>query len=115
MSGLRYAVDPGRPEGRRVLWAMLEDGRPMDRGATYTVAADAFLAGGGDGFAAFGEGRNPASPARSSTPSPRTSGPCRSPSPRPTPFGSGASPHPGLSPEDSPANGTRFNEEFSVR
>ncbi len=58
VSGLRYAIDPDRPEGRRVTRAAMEDGRPINRGRTYTVAADAFLAAGGDGFAAFEEGRN---------------------------------------------------------
>lgn len=58
VSGLRYAIDPNRPEGRRVIRATMEDGGPINRERTYTVAADAFLAAGGDGFAAFEEGRN---------------------------------------------------------
>ena len=55
-SGLRYALDPGRPVGDRVVQATLEDGQPLDGRRTYTVVADAFLAAGGDSFAAFEEG-----------------------------------------------------------
>ncbi len=58
VSGLRYALEPARPQGRRVVRATLEGGEPIDGGRTYTVAADAFLASGGDGFSAFGEGRD---------------------------------------------------------
>jgi len=32
---------------------------PAERGATYTVAANSFIATGGDGFTVFEEGQNP--------------------------------------------------------
>ena len=32
---------------------------PLDRSATYTVAANSFIATGGDGFTVFKEGQNP--------------------------------------------------------
>lgn len=58
VGGLRYTLDPSRPEGRRVTGATLQDGTPLEPEQTYTVATDAFLASGGDGFSAFEEGED---------------------------------------------------------
>ena len=57
VSGLSYSPDASAPEGRRVTEATLEDGTALDPGATYSVAADSFLASGG-GFTVFREGAN---------------------------------------------------------
>jgi len=57
VSGLSYSPDASAPEGRRVTEAILEDGTALDPGATYSVAADSFLASGG-GFTVFREGTN---------------------------------------------------------
>jgi 5'-nucleotidase len=59
VSGLRYAYDSTRPAGQRITSVTLPNGAPMDRGATYTVAANSFIATGGDGFTVFKEGANP--------------------------------------------------------
>jgi 2',3'-cyclic-nucleotide 2'-phosphodiesterase (5'-nucleotidase family) len=48
-SGLSYAFDPRKPDGRRVVEA-LAGGRPLEDGRLYTVAVTNFLASGGDGF-----------------------------------------------------------------
>lgn len=50
VSGLRYAFDPERPEGRRITTLTLESGAPFDTSAAYTLATNDFLAGGGDGM-----------------------------------------------------------------
>ena len=57
VSGLSYSRDASAPEGRRITEATLEDGTALDPGATYSVAADSFLALGG-AFTAFREGTN---------------------------------------------------------
>jgi 2',3'-cyclic-nucleotide 2'-phosphodiesterase (5'-nucleotidase family) len=52
-SGLKMHVDPTRPAGQRITQITLADGTPIDPAKTYTVAANSFLADGGDGFATF--------------------------------------------------------------
>ncbi len=53
VSGIRAEYDPARPVGKRVLALTLADGTPVQDGATYTVAVQDFLAGGGDRYDAF--------------------------------------------------------------
>lgn len=56
-AGLRFTIDRGRPVGDRVS-AITIDGKPVDPAATYKVAANNFLLGGGDGFTTFTEGKD---------------------------------------------------------
>jgi 5'-nucleotidase len=55
VSGLNVTYDESRPVGDRVVSVTLSDGTPLDRNATYTVAANSFIATGGDGFTVFEE------------------------------------------------------------
>lgn len=59
VSGLRYLFDLSRPAGQRVVSAEDADGLPIDAARRYTVAANDFLLGGGDGYAALAEGADP--------------------------------------------------------
>jgi 5'-nucleotidase len=56
VSGLSYTYDPAQPEGRRVVNVSV-NGVPPGKGKTYTVAMDAYLAGGGDSYMVFTQGR----------------------------------------------------------
>ena len=58
-SGIKVSYNASNPEGQRVTSLTLTDGTPVQRGATYTVAANSFIATGGDGFTVFEEGQNP--------------------------------------------------------
>jgi 2',3'-cyclic-nucleotide 2'-phosphodiesterase (5'-nucleotidase family) len=49
VSGMRYAFDPRRPVGDRVLEVSV-GGAPLDPRRTYTVATNDYIANGGDGF-----------------------------------------------------------------
>jgi 5'-nucleotidase len=53
-SGLYYQWDPGSPVGAHVLLACDARHRPILAGATYRVAVNDFLVGGGDDFKGFG-------------------------------------------------------------
>lgn len=53
--GLSYQYDPKAERGSHITSISL-DGKPIDPKASYTVAANAFLAGGGDNFVTFREG-----------------------------------------------------------
>jgi len=57
VAGLRYAFDPRRPAGGRILSVEVADGaggfRPVVAEARYTVVANDFLRRGGDGYAMF--------------------------------------------------------------
>ena len=57
VSGLAYSYDATRPAGSRVT-SVTVNGRPLDEKATYTAAMVDFLAGGGDGYTTFKEGKN---------------------------------------------------------
>jgi 5'-nucleotidase len=57
-AGFTYRFDPSRPAGQRIL-SMSLNGRPIDPGRSYRVTVNNFLASGGDGYAIFGEGRDP--------------------------------------------------------
>lgn len=52
---LRYSYDESRPYGSRVSNVTI-NGVPLDPGASYRVAENSFLAGGGDSFTAFTTG-----------------------------------------------------------
>ena len=55
-ASLAYRVDLTRPLGQNVVDIML-DGEPIDPAATYRLATNNFLAGGGDGFTLFTQAR----------------------------------------------------------
>ncbi len=59
MSGLEFSYNSANPAGQRITSVTLPDGTPLDRSATYTVAANSFIATGGDGFTVFKETQNP--------------------------------------------------------
>ncbi len=52
VSGLTVTWDPARPAGERIVSAMHE-GQPIDPAATYKVATNDYMAGGGDGYTVF--------------------------------------------------------------
>jgi 5'-nucleotidase len=56
-AGFGYAYDMRRREGDRIV-SMIFNGRPIDPDRTYRVAANSFLASGGDSFSMFIEGTN---------------------------------------------------------
>ncbi|MFI5661009.1 bifunctional metallophosphatase/5'-nucleotidase [Streptomyces sp. NPDC051684] len=59
-AGLMYTLDMTRSGADRVVTDSIRlNGSAIDPAATYRVAMNSFLAGGGDGFAALGAGRNP--------------------------------------------------------
>ncbi len=59
VSGLEFSYNSMNPAGQRITSVTLPDGTALDRSATYTVAANSFIATGGDGFTVFKEGQNP--------------------------------------------------------
>lgn len=58
ISGLSYTWSDARPVGDKVVEVRGPDGQPLDRGASYTVTVNNFLAGGGDAFTVLREGTN---------------------------------------------------------
>ena len=56
VSGIRFAWDPKREPGQRVVSAAV-GGQPMQDDAIYTIAVPSYLVRGGDGFTAFARGR----------------------------------------------------------
>ncbi len=56
VSGMVVTVDPKAPAGSRIL-SIEVGGKPIDLAATYKVASNDFMFGGGDGYAALGRGR----------------------------------------------------------
>ncbi|WP_433229342.1 bifunctional metallophosphatase/5'-nucleotidase [Actinomadura formosensis] len=56
-ANLHFTIDRSKPIGDRVS-AITIDGAPLDPSATYKVAANNFLLGGGDDFTVFTEGKN---------------------------------------------------------
>jgi 5'-nucleotidase len=59
-AGLTYTLDMTKTGAARVLVDSIKlNGSAIDPAATYRVAMNSFLAGGGDGFAALGQGKNP--------------------------------------------------------
>ncbi|MCT7354314.1 bifunctional metallophosphatase/5'-nucleotidase [Streptomyces sp. 15-116A] len=58
-SGLTYTLDLTKTGADRVVTDSVKlNGQPIDEGATYRVATNSFLAGGGDGFPTLGQGTN---------------------------------------------------------
>ncbi|MEU6660371.1 bifunctional metallophosphatase/5'-nucleotidase [Streptomyces sp. NPDC046821] len=58
--GLTYTLDMRKSGADRVVVDSIRlNGAAIDPAATYRVAMNSFLAGGGDGFAALGQGKNP--------------------------------------------------------
>jgi 5'-nucleotidase len=53
ISGFRYTWDPSKPEGTPRVREVRDAKGPIVRTKKYTLAANAFLAEGGDGFSAF--------------------------------------------------------------
>ncbi|MGG1675301.1 bifunctional metallophosphatase/5'-nucleotidase [Neobacillus sp. NRS-1170] len=58
ISGLTYSWDPNKPIGQRVVSMKLPDGTVLDPNTPYTVTANIFLSGGGDGFTVFTKAQN---------------------------------------------------------
>ncbi|WP_409288045.1 bifunctional metallophosphatase/5'-nucleotidase [Peribacillus sp. SCS-37] len=58
ISGLVYTWDGNMPAGQKVVNIQLRDGTSIDPNKTYTVTANAFLAGGGDSFTVFTQAKN---------------------------------------------------------
>jgi 2',3'-cyclic-nucleotide 2'-phosphodiesterase (5'-nucleotidase family) len=54
ISGFTYTYNASNPAGQRITSVTI-NGAPLDRNATYTVAANGFIATGGDGFTVFEE------------------------------------------------------------
>ncbi|PAM98263.1 bifunctional metallophosphatase/5'-nucleotidase [Streptomyces sp. Alain-F2R5] len=58
-SGLTYTLDLTKTRADRVVTDSIRlNGAPIDENATYRVASNSFLAGGGDGFPTLNEGTN---------------------------------------------------------
>ncbi|MET9495791.1 5'-nucleotidase C-terminal domain-containing protein [Streptomyces sp. NPDC006552] len=59
-AGLTYTLDMTKSGAARVVTDSIRlNGAAIDPAATYRVAMNSFLAGGGDGFTALGQGKNP--------------------------------------------------------
>lgn len=58
ISGLSYTWDPNKPIGQRVVSIKLPDGTEIDSNKSYSVTANIFLSGGGDGFTVFTQAQN---------------------------------------------------------
>ncbi|MQY13119.1 Endonuclease YhcR [Streptomyces sp. RB5] len=59
-AGVTYTLDMTRTGADRIVAdSVLVAGAPLDPAATYRVAVNSFLAGGGDGFAEIAKGTNP--------------------------------------------------------
>jgi 5'-nucleotidase / UDP-sugar diphosphatase len=55
VSGMRFTYDAGKPAGERVVEVLVGD-QPLDPAATYRVATNDYMLGGGDGYATLGNG-----------------------------------------------------------
>ncbi|UGY92157.1 bifunctional metallophosphatase/5'-nucleotidase [Streptomyces gobiensis] len=59
-AGFSYTLDLTQSGADRIVADSIElNGEPLDLSRTYRVAMNSFLAGGGDGFPTFAEGKNP--------------------------------------------------------
>jgi 2',3'-cyclic-nucleotide 2'-phosphodiesterase (5'-nucleotidase family) len=56
ISGMTVHMDLTKPIGHRIVKVTMEDGSALDPAKTYSVAANSFLADGGDGFVALKKG-----------------------------------------------------------
>ncbi len=59
VSGLEFSYNSTNPAGQRITAATLPDGTPLDRSATYAVAANSLIAACGGGFTVFKEAQSP--------------------------------------------------------
>lgn len=59
VAGMRVWIDPRKPLGKRITKVVTDDGKKLDLMRTYTVALNAFLAQGGDGFVSLGKLKKP--------------------------------------------------------
>jgi len=57
-SGLKVIYDQSQPAGKRVIQALLNTGKKLEKSKYYKVATNDFMAAGGDGFTMFSAGRN---------------------------------------------------------
>lgn len=58
VAGMRVWFDMSKPAGSRITKVVTDDGKALDPKRSYTVAANAFLCGGGDGFTELMTGAN---------------------------------------------------------
>lgn len=58
ISGFSYTWDPSKAVGDRVISIKLPDGTEIDPKKSYSVTANIFLSGGGDGFTVFTKAQN---------------------------------------------------------
>jgi len=58
ISGLSYTWNQNKPIGQRVVSIKLPDGSELDPAKAYSVTANVFLSGGGDGFTVFTQAQN---------------------------------------------------------
>jgi len=56
LSGVRVQFDRTRPQGQRIVSAVLLDGMGIDDSKLYTVTTNDFVVAGGDGFTEFANG-----------------------------------------------------------
>ncbi|MEM7300564.1 MAG: 5'-nucleotidase C-terminal domain-containing protein [Pseudomonadota bacterium] len=56
VSGMTYAYDASKPAGSRITEIMI-GGKPIDEGATYKLATNDYMAGGGDGYSVLRKGK----------------------------------------------------------
>jgi 5'-nucleotidase / UDP-sugar diphosphatase len=56
VSGMKVEVDATKPAGERVASVMVGD-KPLDDAASYKLATNDFILGGGDGFTSLGQGK----------------------------------------------------------
>ena len=61
VSGMTYVWDPDAPAGDRIVEVTV-DGEPLDEDATYTLATNDFMLGGGDGYDMLDDGTTIISP-----------------------------------------------------
>ncbi len=58
VSGIRYTIDASKPDFQKIAGLTLADGTPIDEQKTYKVAANNFMASGGDHYDALAQGKN---------------------------------------------------------
>lgn len=58
VSGIRFTYDPDKPDLQRIQRITLADGSAFDETRSYKVAANNFMASGGDNYDALGKGRD---------------------------------------------------------
>ena len=57
--GFGYTWDASKPAGQRVVpGSVMLEGKPVDAAANYRVTVNSFMAGGGDSFTVFKQGRD---------------------------------------------------------